>query len=481
MPPANRPALALSQEQRLQQVLAPQLRQSLEMLQLPVLELRALVQQELQQNPTLEEKLPDTEPIDLEAEQPGTQAETDRELSFKEEFEILSRMDDEWGEYFQKEQVSEEYTPSQERSRSFFFDSLVQRPSLQEHLLRQLELAGLDEAGVQIGELLVGNINDDGYLTQSVEELAASTGFDPARVRDVLDVIQDFDPVGVGASDLKECLLLQLERMGQGEGVAAAVVRGHLEDLGRKRWREIAHALKVEPEQVQAAARVIGTLDPKPGRRFTAEVAAYIEPDVVVEKVDGEYVVILNEDQLPHLRVSREYRSLMGSENAAPDVKDYIRDRIRSSLFLIKSIAQRQQTLFKVATELVRSQRDFFEHGISHLKPLTMSAVAEAVGVHETTVCRCVANKYMKTPRGVFELKYFFAPGLTASDGRQVSNKTVRDMIAGLIAQEDPAHPLSDQDLVERLRAEGIPVARRTVAKYRVMMRIAPSHLRKAY
>ena len=477
MPTAHRPALALSQEQRLQQVLAPQLRQALEMLQLPVLELRAFVQQELQQNPTLEEKTPETAP--LEPEQPAAQTESDKELSFKEEFDILARMDSEWGEYFQNEQVSEEYSPNRERARAFFFDSLVQEESLQEHLMGQLKLVDLDETGLQIGELLIGNIDDDGYLRQSVEELAASTGFDVDQVRDALDVIQDFDPVGVGASDLKECLLLQLERLGEDKGIAAAMVREHLEDLGRKRWREIAQAMQVTQPQVQAGARLIGALDPRPGRRFSAEVTAYIEPDVFVEKVDGEYVVILNEDQLPHLRVSRQYRALMGDEKTTPDVRDYIRDRIRSSRFLIKSIAQRQQTLFNVSSELVRAQRDFFEHGIAHLKPLTMAEVARVVGVHETTVCRCVANKYMKTQRGVFELKYFFAPGLATADGRQVSNKTVRDMIAGMIAQEDKERPLSDQEIMDRLQTEGISVARRTVAKYRVMMRIAPSHLRK--
>lgn len=479
--PSNRPLLSISQEQRLQQVLAPQLRQSLEMLQLPVMELRAMVQQELQQNPMLEEKAPDTEPIEIESEQPGAAAATDQELNFDEEFKILSNMDSEWGEYFQRERVHEEFTPTQENSRAYFFDSLVQRQSLQEHLLRQLELTGLDETGIQIGELLIGNINDDGYLTQPSEELAAATGFDLERIRDVLDVVRDFDPVGVGAFDLKECLLLQLDRLGHGHGPASAIVSSHLEDLAAKRWREIAQALKLKTEDVQAAARIISMLDPKPGQRFSAEMAAYIEPDVVVEKVDGEYVVILNEDQLPRLRINKEYRSLMQNESSAPDVKDYIRDRIRSSMFLIKSIAQRQQTLFRVSTELVRSQRDFFEHGISHLKPLTMSAVATAVGVHETTVCRCVANKHMKTPMGVFEMKYFFTPGLTTADGRQVSNKTVRDLISNLIAQEDPNKPLSDQEIVEKLGADGITLARRTVAKYRVMMRIAPSHLRKKF
>ncbi len=476
----NRPALALSQEQRLQQVLAPQLRQSLEMLQLPALELRALVQQELQQNPTLEEKAPDTEHLGPETEQPGAQADSDKELSFKEEFEILSRMDEEWGEYFQQERVSWEYTPGQERARAYLFDSLVKKPSLQEHLMRQLELADLDETDVQIGELLIGNINDDGYLAQSVEDIASTTGFDVEKIRDVFEVIREFDPVGVGATDLQSCLLIQLERLGHGDGTAAGIVKNHLEELGRKRWREIAQGLKITQEEARAAARLISTLDPLPGRRFNAEAPAYIEPDVYVEKIEGEYVVILNDDHLPRLRISREYRAMANSGDTSADVREYIKDRMRSSLFLIRSIAQRQQTLFRVSTELVRAQRDFFEHGISHLKPLTMAEVAQVLGVHETTISRCVANKYMKTSRGIFELKYFFASGLATADGRQISNKTVRDMIAGMINEEDPAQPLSDQEIVERLKAEGINVARRTVAKYRVIMRIAPSHLRRS-
>jgi RNA polymerase sigma-54 factor len=258
-------------------------------------------------------------------------------------------------------------------------------------------------------------------------------------------------------------------------------VRDHLDALGAHKVQNIAKALKVSIEEVQEATAFIHSLDPKPGRMFSEEVASYVLPEVVVRKVEGEYVIILNDDQLPHLRISRHYRRLMENPETTNEVKSYIRDRLRASTFLLKSIDQRQKTIYKISAEIVRVQTPFLEHGVSHLKPLTMSTVADAVGVHETTVSRAVNQKYMRTPIGTYELKYFFTPGIKTQNGADVSNKSVKEMISNMVADEDPAKPLSDQAIMEKLKADGIDVARRTVAKYRIVLKIPPSHMRKRF
>jgi len=471
--------LSLEQSQRLQMILAPQLRQSLEMLQVPILELRTMIQQEIEQNPTIEETPPDAPQIEIE---PGT-GETDKaqEMEFEKEFETLARLDEEWRDYFYQDLHTEGYSPEAARRHQFMLDSIPQKESLQEHLLAQLHLTGLSDTDRQIGELIIGSINDDGYLTSSVADLAESTGFDLGHLEGILAVIHDFDPTGVGAEDLRECLLLQLDRLGKTDSLAGQIVRDHLKKLGGRKYTEIARQLKTVPEEVHAAARLIGTLDPKPGRAYTSEVSSYVLPEVVVQRVNGEYVVILNDDELPHVRISRHYRNLLQSKDTKPEVRNYIRERIRNGAFLIKSIHQRQRTIRRIATEIVESQRDFLDNGISHLKPMTMAEVAERVGVHETTVSRTVSGKYMRTPRGVFEMKYFFTPGIKTSSGEQISNKTVKDMIANMVNQESPDSPLSDQEIVARLKDKGIGIARRTVAKYRIVLGIPPSHMRKNY
>ena len=470
--------LAQTQQQRLQMILAPQLRQSLALLQVPILELRTLVQQEMQQNPTLEEKLLETTQVEVE---PGSsEPEDNKELDFKDEFEVLARLDDEWREYFQQNQSSHQYTAEDAAKRQYFFDSITQPESLQEHLLAQLPLAGLPVEDKLAGELIIGSINDDGYLTATIEELAHTTGSDAERLQRVLKIIQEFDPIGVGSRDLRECLLLQLKRLGKEDSLAAVVVRDHLEALGARRYPQIAKALKITPEELQSVAAFIATLEPKPGRMFSAETPSYVLPEVQVQKVGDEYVIVLNRDQVPHLLISKHYRSLLEDPNTTQEVKSYIREKIRAGALLIKSIHQRQQTIYRIAVEIVRVQRDFLERGVSELKPLTMVEIASLLGVHETTVSRAIANKYMQTPRGIFEMKYFFTPGFKTSDGKEISNKTIKDTIAKLVAEEDPAKPLSDQEMVEKLKASGITVARRTIAKYRDELKILPSHLRKA-
>lgn len=468
--------LALTQDQRQIQTLAPQLRQSLELLQVPVLELRALIQKELQQNPVLEEKSADS--IAIETPEGAETHPDEKELKFKEDFDVLMRLDKETYDYFMRE-----YEPADsdtERRRNYALEVRTREESLEEHLLAQLAYLKLSDLDRRIGELIISSINEDGYLTQSIEELAASTGYEAGSFYDVLALIQDFDPVGVGARDLKDCLLIQLQRLGHGASLAAGIVSDHLNLLAVKNYAEIARLMNAKLEDVRQAAKVVATLDPRPGLVFGGETPPYIFPEVIVEKRDGVYIIVLNDDQIPRLRISKYYRQLMADDKNTEDVKTYIRDKVKAGLFLMKSIDQRQRTLRRVAVEIVKVQTEFLDLGVAHLKPLTMADVARQVGLHETTICRCVAGKYMKTPSGVFEMKYFFNPGLKTSDGRTVSNKAVQDLVSGMVAEEDLAHPLSDQEIFERLRVQGLQIARRTVAKYRLALKIPPSHLRKS-
>ena len=415
-------------------VLAPQLRQSLEMLQAPAMELRAMIRAELDRNPTLEELPPDAPPVDIEPVA-NTDIEDHKSMDFRKEFEILARLDDEWKDYFFQQREYQPHSSESEEKRNFLYDSITQGESLQEHLLHQLALSEFPEADRALGELIIGSINDDGYLTSDITELAAT----------------------------------------------GKIVNGHLDRLGAHKLQDIARLLKVSVEDVQAAANFIATLEPKPGRAYSSESSPYITPEVVVRKVGDEYVVLMNDDDLPRLRISKHYRSLMNDGDTKSEVRNYIQERVRSSAFLIKSIHQRQQTIFRIATEIVRVQQDFLGNGISHLRPLTMSEVADAVNLHETTISRAVAGKHMQTPQGIFEMKYFFTPGLKTGDGNVISNKTVKDAIATLVSYENADNPLSDQDILEILTERGIQIARRTVAKYRIALKIPPSHMRKQY
>ncbi len=472
-------SMSLSQSQQLQMVLAPQLRQSLEMLQVPIMELRTMIQQEIEQNPTIEEVPSGTQvTVEIEPGAPGV-AEDHHEMDFDKEFEAIAKLDEEWRDYFFQDLQQNSYSEADQEKHQFLLDSLPQRESLQEHLMNQLHLGGMSDADLRIGEMIIGSIDDDGYLNVKLEELAVSADCDLKHLEDVLTVIQDFHPTGIGSCNLRECLLAQLERLGKQDTLSHAIVHDHLDALGEHRLNDIARALKVRVEDVQQAAKLIATLDPKPGRRYTSEEAEYIFPEVVVQKVDGKYVVILDDDQLPHVRISNHYRKLLSDPSTTAEVKSYIRERIRSGAFLIKSIHQRQKTIRRIATEIVEAQIAFLDHGVSQLRPLTMAEVASKVGVHETTVSRAVSGKYMQTPLGLYELKYFFTPGIRTADGTTISNKAVKDMLSHLVGREDPANPLSDQEIVERLKSQGVPIARRTVAKYRIVMRIPPSHLRK--
>ena len=463
----------LSQSQTLsqQQVLAPQLQQSLQILQVPMLELRNLIQQEIQSNPTIEE----------EQMEPTIEDKQREHEEFQEEFDRLAKLDEEWRDYMSQSQSYSGRSAEDEERRQFFFDSIVGQETLQQHLIEQVASSDLAGDDRRLAELIIGNIDDAGFLTSTPEEISQNTGMDLADIERVLAFVQTFHPVGVGARDLRECLLIQLKRIGKEQSLEYRIVDRHIEDLGKRRFPEIARRLGTTPEQVQRAANFIATLDPKPGQIFTADPNNYVLPDVNVEKVGDDFQITLNGEQIPHLRISNTYKDLMSQEKGGNDVKDYIRDKIRSGKFLIKSIHQRQQTISNIAHEIVARQKEFLNYGPSALKPMTMVQIADAVGVHETTVSRAISGKYISTPQGVFEMKYFFTPGYQTADGESMSNTSVKGALAELVKNEEPKNPLSDKEIVELLEKRGIPIARRTVAKYRNELNILPSNMRKRY
>jgi len=486
----------------LSQVLAPQLQQSLALLQAPMLELRAMVAQELAQNPVLEE-LPVTETTQEEKEtreeaataaadpaepppdtrfDPATEKGGSQPVDdFQAEFERLVRVDQEWRDHFAQTNLPSRQSAEEEEKRQYMFDSLVVSASLQENLLEQVRLADLTEEQEKVAELIVGNIDDYGYLQSSAEELAFSTSIPAEQILEVLQVVQTFHPPGVGARDLRECLLLQLRRDGKENTLEFRIVNDCMEALGKRRIPEISRKLGVTVEEVQASMQRIANLEPRPGRAFLPDNNQYIVPEVFVQRMDDEFLVTTANDSVPHLRISNVYKDLMAQADSSTEVREYIRDKIRAGKFLIKSLHQRQQTILNIAKEILNRQREFMEKGVAFLKPLTMVQVAEVVGVHETTVSRAVSGKYMETPQGTFEMKYFFTSGLQTTTGGNVSNTSVKDMIDELIKKEDQSKPLSDEEIVKLVAEKGVRIARRTVAKYRSELNILPSHLRKVY
>jgi RNA polymerase sigma-54 factor len=464
----------------LQQVLSPQLQQSLLILQTPLLELRNLVQQEMETNPVLEE-LPEDSGADERSE-----AEASADDNFKDEFEKLASLDEEWRDYMAQSASSNfdgrRGSKEADDKRQFLFDSIPVQETLQQNLIAQLNQTVLSADDRKTAELIVGNIDDDGFLQSTTEEMALNSGIPQDEFERVLGLIQTFYPAGVGARDLRECLLIQLRRQGKEQSLEYRIVSEHMDDLGRHRFLEIARRMAISVEDVQKTADNIARLNPRPGQVFAAAPQNYVLPDVIVEKVDGEYQIAFNNEQIPHLRISNLYKDIIASGDAqSSDTKDYIRDKIRSGKFLIRSIHQRQQTIMNIAQQIVSRQRDFLEHGPSHLKPMTMAEVAEVVGVHETTVSRAVSGKYMATPQGVFDMKYFFTGGYQTATGESLSNTSVKQTILELVKHESGSAPLSDHEIVEILSERGIPIARRTVAKYRSELNILPSHMRRKY
>ncbi len=463
------PVLQQSAQMAQSQILSPQMRQSLEILQATALDLQQMVRMELETNPVLEEEPPEQEATDTEDAGDGDAAETDE----------MERLEEDWSDFSAQGAVD----PEAEARRMRFLEGVAPQETLSGHLENQFGRLALDPVQRRIASLLIGNLDENGYLAATPEEVADEARAETAEAIEMLHTLQTMDPPGVGARDLSECLSLQLARLGSHHAHAAAtnIVKSHLDLLGRKKFAEIASALGIGQEQVREAGALIAQLNPKPGRAFAGEAAQALSPDVIIEKVGDDYAVSLVRDNIPHLRISRSYRDLLGESGGTPEVRGYLRDKIRGGKFIIKSIQQRQQTILAIAREIAARQRPFLEEGVSALVPMTMAQVAQVVGVHETTVSRAIAGKTVATPQGIFEMKFFFTTGYTTADGAEVSNTSVKDAIAALIRAENAHQPLSDQQIMDKLKADGLPVARRTVAKYREALGFLPSHLRKSF
>jgi len=477
-----------------QLVMTPQLRQAIKILQVSRAELETLIDEELAQNPVLEEGIEQSEEPEerprTEEKLEGNGNEAEEWSEPREERETTNevapndRLDGiDWKEYldnYRNDWHGASATPADydDEKRPALENTLVRSASLTEHLIWQLRMSGIDPIEESVAALMIGNMDKDGYLQVEIEDIAFQSGQDFDVVERTLCRIQDLDPPGVGARDLPECLLLQIRSDGKQDSVAAKIVRDHLSLLESKRYDKIAKDLGVTIEEVVAAATYIATLEPKPGRNFGEGDIRYITPDVFVQKIGDELVITLNDEGLPRLRVSNFYRQVLG-DTETTDAKRYIQEKMRAAAWLIKSIQQRQRTLYLVTQSIVRFQREFFERGVSHLKPLVLKDVAMDIGMHESTVSRATANKYVHTPQGTFELKYFFTSSLQGADGEEVSAESVKERIREIIAKEDPQQPFSDQHIAKMLSTEQVTIARRTVAKYRGMMGVLPSSKRR--
>ncbi len=461
--------ISLTQAQTQQQIFTPQMQQALAMLHAPALELRAMIQKELAQNPVLEEEPNEGYPLAPEA---------DPQIDSR--IEALRRFDDDARTLYAVERHNKKITEEDEEKRQFFFDSLTESETLAEHLRQQLVTSTHDPEIRRAGEFIIGNLDEDGYLRATLQEVANDAKIPLEKAEKTLFLIQTFHPPGVAARNLQECLLVQLDRLGKSETLEAAIVAHHMDDLGHHRFQHIAKSLGVSQEEVKKAAQYIAKLDPRPGRPFHKEQPGhYVIPEVFVTKdEEGRWRVSINDEGLPRLRINNEYKDLLTESSQNAETRAYLREKIRSGKSLIQHLNQRQETIRKIATEIFRRQEDFLEHGISHLRPLTLAEVAAAIGVHETTVSRAIANKYVQTPQGLYDLKFFFTPGYRTAEG-DISNTTVKEMLAEIIAAEDPRKPLSDEKIVKIFADKGIHLARRTVAKYRAELKILPTSLRR--
>lgn len=479
---------SLSQRQTQSLVLAPQLRHSLKILQVAALDLRTVIQEELQSNPTLEELPMKGVSLDRESSENSSESEGNEdsssahdEMDFSKEFEILTKLDQDWKDHMANAGGNTPRTSEDDEKRQHFLESLVTETSLQEHLMSQAEMSDIDESTLEAMRFLVGSLDDRGFLTQTLPDIALQMALPLESVQNARILLQSFEPAGIGAKDLKECLLLQLVNQGRDESLAARIVRNHFELLVRRRIPDIARKTTAPIEEVQVAIAEIGKLDPAPGRKFAEDSNRVVVPDVTIERDDDEWKITLNNDYIPRLRISNTYKEMIAKGSLNQQEREYIRERMRSGRFLMNSIEQRQQTIERITREIINAQEPFFEEGVAKLQPLTMTQIADTVGVHETTVSRAIANKYVRTPHGVFDLKFFFTPGYKADGGSSVSNTSVKEMINDLVALEDKSRPYSDQDLVKKLQEKGLKIARRTVAKYREELGLLPSNLRREY
>jgi len=484
-------ALEIRQVQKLAQqlVMTPQLQQAIKLLQLSRLELEEMVTKELQENPALEEGT--TEEGET-AEQPRAEVQTSApgdtaELTINRELSAVDKIGTlDWQEYLDTHSnsihgsLTAEATSEDGDSPPSWENSLTKKTTLEDHLIWQLRLSKITEQESSIGLYVIQNLDENGYMAVTVEELCNATGSTPEEAEAVLKRIHFFDPVGIAARDLRECLLIQLENLQLSDSLAARIVAGYLSFLESKRYEKLAKDLAVTIDEIADAAHLIASLEPKPSRGFEQDEVRTVLPDVFVEKVGDEYLIYLNDDGVPRLRVSSLYRRMAGQEGVAEEqARQYLQEKVRAATWLIKSIQQRQQTLFRVTQSIFKFQQEFLEHGVSQLKPMVLRDVAEDIHMHESTVSRATANKYVHTPQGLFELKFFFQSGIKGGNGEDVASESVKEKIRGIIAAEDPRRPHSDQHIASMLSTDSIDIARRTVAKYREAMGILASSKRR--
>jgi RNA polymerase sigma-54 factor len=492
--------IGLHLRQRQQLVMTPKLQQALKLLQMPSIELQQMLKQEIMENPLLEEIEDFEETAEEEAVEPSADGDGNAPEATAEPPEAPVEKSEEdsetkpdggeagaetvdWDEYFNEGFELGQAGAEEERQEEFFEKVPVAKRSFTDQLMGQLRIATDDARMRTIGDYIIGSLDESGYLTCDLEEIANTFGVSVAEIDRVLELIQSFDPAGVGARNLQECLLLQLRARGAEDSMAATIIRDHFGEFKQKKYVEIARKLRVTVQELQDQCKLISTLDPKPGLEVVAEDPKYVIPDLVVETVDGKYVVYLNDRNVPRLRVSQAYhdelmREVRDGDSAA---REFINARLKSAKWLIQTIEQRRRTMVKVMECIVRKQRDFFDKGTAFLKPLTLQQVASEINMHESTVSRVTTNKYVQTPRGVFELKFFFSSSLGTQDGGEVSAKSAKDRIRRIIEAETVRVPLSDQKIADILKKEGLNIARRTVAKYREQLNILPARMRKTY
>lgn len=482
-------ALELKQSLKLTQtlVMTPQLQQAIKLLQLSRLELAEEISQELEENPVLEMAQTGDDPDAGEPDQDAERSAEEQPTKTEEFNEV--KVENDLAREFDWENYLGEYssTPSHAQMYEAIDESpsyenfLSAKTSLTEHLVWQWRMIAMPVDEQRAGLQIIGNLDQDGYLKSTLEEIATLEGLSLETVEQALVRVQDLDPLGVGARDLKECLLIQLRFWGLGDSVAARIVENHLPDLESKNYANIARQLKQSKESVFAAEKIILGLEPRPGRQFHTEEPQYISPDVYVYKMSQDYVIVLNEDGLPKLKISQQYRDMLSDTMSNPQAKDYLQSKLRGAMWLIRSIHQRQRTIYRVTESIIKFQREFLEKGVEYLKPLVLRDVADDVGLHESTVSRVTTNKYVHTPQGLFELKFFFDSPINRFQGESLASESVKKRLKQIVSAEDPRRPLSDQRIVEILRGANIDIARRTVAKYREMLKIASSSKRKKH
>ncbi len=464
-------SLALTQ----QLVMTPQLQQAIKLLQLSRLELADMIQQEMEQNPALEERVSD----DLHDKAITAQeAETPvKEVTIEERVHT----DTDWENYINEfNSTGRVYMESENTETPNYEAFTSEKQTLEAHLKWQLMLSDLPEEKETLGHLIIGNLNRDGYLCADVEELAQTAQADIQTVEEVLAVLQTFDPPGVCARNLRETLLIQVQQIGINNAIITRIITDHLKDIENRNSKKIAGALKISVEDVRAAVKIIQFLEPKPGRKFATEEPAYITPDIYVYKVGDDFKIVMNDDGLPKLRISKFYRDAVATGKKIPkETKTYLNEKMQSASWLIKSIHQRQKTIYLVMESIIKFQREFFEKGIAYLRPLILKDIAEDIEMHESTISRVTTNKYAYTPQGLFELKYFFNSSIERGDGPSMASASVKERIKQLIDNEDPNAPLSDDKIAVILQESDIQIARRTVAKYRKVLNILPSNKRK--